>query len=306
MPRMFSMLLVMLLQDPPAVAPCDQTERPQGLRANEPGAFDGFTLFAPLRSKSTYLIDMQGEVVHALENPNPPLSVYLQPDGSLLRCARIDDNPTFFGGGLGGRIQELAHDGSVTWEYVLSNEKNSLHHDIEPLPNGNILAIAWEALTKDEAIALGRDPAHVETGFWPCWILEIRPTRPSGGTIVWEWRAKDHLVQDFDRTKANFGDVTARIERIDVNADHRDTPPMTPEQRAEEEKRAAEMQALGYSGGDEEEEEDGATAPAPGGGPPKGGDWLHLNSIDYHAGLDLILISSPELCEIWIDRKSVV
>lgn len=299
MTRMLSLLLMSLLQGPPDAAPGDKTESPRGLLVNEPGAFDGFTLFAPLRSKTTFLVDMQGEVVHTWENPNPPLGVYLQPDGKLLRCARIDDNPTFFGGGLGGRIQELAGDGAVTWEFVLSNGKNTLHHDIEPLPNGNILALAWEALTKEEALALGRDPAHAENGFWPCWILEIRPTRPSGGTIVWEWHAKDHLVQDFDRAKANFGDVTARAERIDVNADHRDAPPMTPEQRAEEEKRAAEMQALGYAGGDEEEDE-GAAPAKPAGGPPDSGDWLHLNSIDYHPEFDLILVSSPELNELWI------
>jgi len=189
---------------------------------------------------------------------------------------------------------------------VLSNEKNTLHHDIEPLPNGNILALAWEALTKEEALALGRDPAHSEAGFWPCWILEIRPTRPSGGTIVWEWHAKDHLVQDFDPARANHGDVTARPERIDVNADHRDAPPLTAAQRAEEEQRQAEMQALGYSGGDEEDEDDGADddgqrpAPPAGGGPPASGDWLHLNSIDWHPEHDLILLSSPELNELWI------
>lgn len=300
MTGMFSLLLVSMLQGQPGVAPGDKTERRRGLVVNEPGAFAGFTLFAPLRSKTTFLVDMQGEVVHSWENPNPPLGVYLQPDGSLLRCARIEENPTFHGGGLGGRIQELAPDGTVTWEFVLSNEKNTLHHDIEPLPNGNILAIAWEALTREETIGLGRDPAQSESGFWPCWILEIRPARPSGGTIVWEWHAKDHLVQDFDRTKANFGDVTARPLRIDVNADHRDAPPMTSEQRAEEEKREAEIQALGYSGGDEgEDEEDDGAKPAPA-GPPESGDWLHLNSIDYHAELDLILVSSPELCELWI------
>src|SRR5262245_47433314 len=138
MARMLTLLLVLAPQGAPESAPQgDKKERPHGLVRNEPQAFQGYTLFAPLRSRTTYLVDMKGEVAHSWENPNPPLGVYLQADGSLLRCARIDDNPTFFGGGLGGRIQELAPDGSVTWEFVLSNEKNSLHHDIEPLPNGN-------------------------------------------------------------------------------------------------------------------------------------------------------------------------
>ncbi|MED5330463.1 MAG: hypothetical protein VX916_04150, partial [Planctomycetota bacterium] len=31
------------------------------------GPFEGYTLFAPLRSKTTYLVDMEGEVVHQWE-----------------------------------------------------------------------------------------------------------------------------------------------------------------------------------------------------------------------------------------------
>jgi hypothetical protein len=38
-------------------------------------------------------------------------------------------------------------------------------------------------------------------------VIEIEPTRPSGGAIVWEWRAQDHLIQDAGRAKPNFGVV---------------------------------------------------------------------------------------------------
>jgi hypothetical protein len=34
---------------------------------------------------------------------------------------------------------------------------------------------------------------------------------------VWEWRVWDHLIQDHDREKSNFGDVAAHPERVDVN-----------------------------------------------------------------------------------------
>src|SRR5262245_6940097 len=205
-------LLVSLVPQEPAVQP----ER--GLLLSEPGAAEGYVLFTPLRSRKALLIDARGQTVHTWEAETPPLAVYLLDDGTLLRCGRIDDNPTFFGGGLGGRIQLLAKDGSVLWDYVLSDAKVTLHHDIEPLPNGNVLAIAWEQLTHDEAVALGRDPAAThEKGWWPCWVLEIRPTRPSGGTTVWEWHAKDHLIQDFDPARPNYGSVPEHPERIDVN-----------------------------------------------------------------------------------------
>jgi hypothetical protein len=276
----------------------------RGVVHQKPGAAEGYVLFSPLRARNTYLIDAAGKVVHTWDSPHPPLSVYLLDDGTLLRVGRIDDNPTFHGGGLGGRIQQLAKDGGVVWEYVLSDAKNSLHHDIEPLPNGNVLAIAWELLSRDEAVALGRDPAATHAkGWWPCWVLEIRPTRPSGGEIVWEWHAKDHLVQDLDPAKPGFGSVPERPERIDVNADHRADIALTAEELERAAKQAEEMRALGYAGGDEGNEEDAdadaPSTPASNRG-PRSGDWLHLNGIDYQPETDLVLLSTPELNELWI------
>jgi hypothetical protein len=298
MPSLLALsLLASLPQDP---AP----PSPKGLLVDEPGAAPGYVLFSPLRSRKTFVIDRKGTVVHAWDSPHPPLAVYLLDDGTLLRGGRIEDNPTFHGGGLGGRIQRLAKDGSVLWEYVLSDEKHSLHHDFEPLANGNILAIAWELLTRDEAIALGRDPAATHAkGWWPCWVLEIRPRPASGpgdlgdGEIVWEWRSKDHLIQDVDPAKPGYGVVSEHPERIDVNADHRSEPALDDEERRRREEQEAEMQALGYAGGDEEEDD----APPPGQPPgPKSGDWLHVNGIDYQPSTDLVLLSVPDLNEIWI------
>lgn len=294
--------LVPLVQSPTRLAslPVPDAGTEPALLRNEPGTAPGYVLFSPLQSPTTFLIDTAGTTVHRWESPHPPLSVYLLEDGTLLRGGRIEDTPTFFGGGLGGRIQRLAPDGTVLWDFVLSDAEHSLHHDFEPLPNGNLLAIAWECLSPDEAIALGRDPSHVdERGWWPDWVLEIRPTPPSGGTVVWEWHAKDHLIQDFDALKPSFGSVPDHPERIDVNADHRSAPAVTSEARAEMERRAAEMRALGYSGGDAQDEAEDDAPPGPR-GPPRGGDWLHTNSIDYQPTHDLILLSSPELNEIWI------
>ncbi len=296
-----SAFLVLALQALPQEVPSapESLSPERGLRLHGEGAFAGYTLFAPLRSGTTFLIDMQGQEVFTWKTPHPGLAFYLMDDGRLLRASRINENPVFHGGGLGGRIQELAPDGSVTWEFVLSNEKQCLHHDVEPLPNGNVLAIAWEFLSKEEALALGRDPAHINgLGFWPDWLLEIEPARPSGGRIVWEWHAKDHLVQDFDPGKPGHGSVPENPGRIDMNADHRDRPPLTEEERRKQAELEAEMAALGYAGGTDGDA--GSAGDADPDGPPKSGDWLHTNSVDYHPGFDLVLLSVPDLNEIWV------
>jgi hypothetical protein len=52
---------------------------------------------------------------------------------------------------------------------------------------------------------------------WIDSLVEIHPTGTDGGEVVWEWRASDHLIQDFDSTKANYGKPAEHPGRIDIN-----------------------------------------------------------------------------------------
>lgn len=284
-------------QDSPP-EPQAQPQTPSaGLLRRAEGATDGYTLFAPLQSGTTYLVDVAGEVAHEWKTElGPGNAVYLLPSGNLLRCVRVEDNAPFRGGGIGGRLQELAPDGSVVWDYSLATDEYHHHHDVEPLPNGNVLAIVWERLSRSEAVALGRDPEQVgDDGFWVDAVLEIEPVRPDGGKIVWRWSSADHLIQDRSEDAQGYGDVPLHPERVDVNVDHRDRPPETAAQREQREEMERKMRALGYVGGDEDDDED--ARPQGGEG---GSDWLHTNSIDYHQGLDLILLSVRSLGEVWV------
>ena len=196
-------------------------EQTVGLFINDERASDGYTLFAPLLYMgATYLIDNNGRLVHSWEHTDRPgSSAYLLPNGHLLRAARTG-SATFRRGGRGGRIEEIAWDGATVWEFVYSDSLHALHHDMAMLPNGNVLMIAWEYISAEEAIAAGRNPDSTSLptdAFWPDQIIEVRPTPPEGGEIVWTWRAWDHLIQDFDSTKANFGVVRDHPELIDVN-----------------------------------------------------------------------------------------
>ncbi len=70
-----------------------------GLFVNGEKSFDGYTLFAPNFSKITYLIDMEGKVVHTWESDYwPGQSAYLLENGNLLRTAHLSD----VGGGPSG------------------------------------------------------------------------------------------------------------------------------------------------------------------------------------------------------------
>ncbi|MCP3919300.1 MAG: hypothetical protein GY711_27490 [bacterium] len=72
-------------------ASLSQDASPPALRVNAERASEGYTLFAPLRSNTTYLVDMEGDVVHSWEADGPPgQAVYV-----LYRWG----NPRLFGAG---------------------------------------------------------------------------------------------------------------------------------------------------------------------------------------------------------------
>jgi hypothetical protein len=171
----------------------------------------GFTLFAPMADSNAYLLDENNVIVHtwtATEKPN--LSVYLLPNGNLLRTAITPSLQT--------SVQEVAFDGTVVWDYQHTASEELLHHDVEQLPNGNVLMIVRYVRTETEAVAAGRDPATLGTGLIkPDKIIEVQKTGPTSGTIVWQWDAWDHLVQEFDPTQANYGVVADSPELIDIN-----------------------------------------------------------------------------------------
>lgn len=209
-----------IAQSPPSPGTAGPATQGVGLIRNEPGAYQGYTLLSPLSSRVTFLVDMRGRIVHTWQTDSTPSSIaYLQENGNLLRAGALTPSPFGQGpAGAGGRLQEFAWNGDLVWDFTYASANAIPHHDFTRLPNGNILMIVAERKTAAEAIAAGRIPSSVEgSELRPDALIEIKPTGRTTGDIVWEWRVWDHLIQDHDATKANFGDVAAHPERIDLN-----------------------------------------------------------------------------------------
>ena len=193
-----------------------------GLLFTSPQVTDGYVLFSPSRGTTTYLVNNAGEVVNTWESSYiPGAASYLRENGNMIRAGSYPTS-IFTAGGSGGIIEEFNWDGALVWSYTLANSRRHLHHDFEIMPNGNLLVIAWDLYTYDEAIAAGRNPDLMpvpEGGdvtastLWSEVILEIN----RGGQVVWEWRLWDHLVQDFDPEKPNYGDVMMNPGKVDLN-----------------------------------------------------------------------------------------
>ena len=193
--------------------------------AASPDGVDGYTLYTPLYGTSTYLVDSAGEVVREWpDDLEPSCSVYLLDGFKLLRPVRTGTNPVK-GTGAGGGIKRWDASGELEWFVDIGTMGISQHHDIEPLPNGNVLVLAWDLRNKAQSIAAGRNP-NVLTNIgmvFDC-IYEIAPSGKTTAEVVWEWHLSDHLVQDFDPGVDNYGDIVGSPGLLDINFSDEITP----------------------------------------------------------------------------------
>jgi hypothetical protein len=214
--RLYGALVLLMLAVHPAAA-----VQTVGLLLNDSASFNGYTLFAPMHYKTTYLIDNNGELCHSWQsNWEPGRSVALLENGHLLHtCFQAPAmNPYFPGGGEGGRVEEYDWEGNMVWAYNYSDSMHLQHHEVKQIPSGNVIMIAYDRMLYATAIANGRRPDRLpDSALWPDHIVEVQKTGESTGTIVWEWHVWDHLIQDYDSTKLNYGNVAQHPELIDLN-----------------------------------------------------------------------------------------
>jgi hypothetical protein len=256
-----------------------------GLLINTPKAFRGYSLIAPLQSYNTYLIDIDGKVVHTWEsNCIPGQSAYLLDNGHLLRAGHTSKQTFGMAPGRGGRVQEYTWDGELVWDYTLATETQFRHHDICKLPNNNVLMIVWEKKDAKQAASIGCKPA---VPFLIDCVLEVQPTGKTNGKVVWEWHAWDHLVQEHDKSLPNFGQVAEHPERININFDVREGMISSMMKKKEDLKK---LQSLGYVG----------NFPTSKKGKQMIIDSMHTNSVAYNAELDQIMLSVHEYGEVWV------
>jgi hypothetical protein len=177
-----------------------------------------YTLYGPEYSKEVYLINRRGDYVHSWKTKFiQGLGLYLLENGDIIRSCLPYVNEDFIAGGVSGRVEIFDWNGSPVWEFNYSTDQYCLHHDIEPMPNGNILMILWELKSVEEAINEGRDESTVGTRVWSEKIIEVEPIGRYDYDIVWEWAVWDHLIQEYDPLKDNYGVISEHPELIDIN-----------------------------------------------------------------------------------------
>lgn len=176
-----------------------------------------YTLYSVSGSSNAYLIDTLGATFHTWTFPTSAktgYSTYMLKGGTLVRAVQNTGNQ-LNGGGMTGRVQKVDWNGNVTWDFVYSSSTYCLHHDVCPMPNGNVLMISYDVRTAAEATQAGCSQNII---MWPDKIIEVQQTGPTTGTIVWEWKAWDHLVQNVNPAKSNYyPNIVDHPELLNIN-----------------------------------------------------------------------------------------
>jgi hypothetical protein len=169
---------------------------------------EGHILYSPMYDTTTYLMNETGIVNHTWQSSiAPTLESYMLENGSIVRS---------IWSGRGG-FQKISWNSTILWEYLYTRDSSYYSHDIIPLPNGDVIMIMQEIKSRASAIQAGRDPNTFGNDFRPDFLIQVHQTGPTSGEIVWEWHMWDHLIQDYDFDKDNYGNVSQHPELIDIN-----------------------------------------------------------------------------------------
>jgi len=141
-------------------------------------AYDGYTLFSPMRQGNTFMIDNKGDTVHTWYGNSPVLNTYLINDGplagKLMRAVVHADNTGNLvpsevrWGGAQGVLEVVDFNSQVLFRYTLSGEydldgvvrKVVFHHDYSYRSVTNsVFLLNWVYYDYDECVKAGRDPA---------------------------------------------------------------------------------------------------------------------------------------------------
>lgn len=184
--------------------------------------YDSYIFVADLSSPDVYLINHEGDKLFKWNLAGDKLGndANLMDDGSVIVSLQAQESDIKFGG-YGGIIRKINSDQSIEWQISYYGDGYCQHHDVEYLSNGNILFPVCEKVPIAEAKEMGfsgRSDIYLDA------IIEMNPLTKK---VVWEWHSKDHLVQNYDSSKNNYGVISDNPNKININYPNKDEGDIT-------------------------------------------------------------------------------
>lgn len=133
--------------------------------------------------------------------------IEILPNGKILGTFKSASNVINIGG-ASGIIKILNPNGTTSWSYLCCDANKVAHHDVEMLPNGNVLFLVWEKITPTEALNYGIETSYT---LYPEALYEVSTTT---NQVVWEWHSYNHVVQNTNAALPNYGVINQNPNKI--------------------------------------------------------------------------------------------
>ena len=171
----------------------------EGTQLNTPEALPSYTLYQNFNL--TYVVDNCGGIVAEWPNiENSRFHPKLLPNGNIIH---ITGNQIVEHDWEGNRLRSTSVEADL-----------ELIYEVILLPNGNYLSAARRVVSGDFFTDLGYSEA-AELFTWNDAVVEINP---EDGSIVWEWRISDHIIQQRDQNLPNYGILEENPQLLNVDA----------------------------------------------------------------------------------------
>lgn len=172
---------------------------------------DHISLLVKSGSTTSLLVDKSGNTVYEWNFDTKLGNDFeLLPDGKSIGMFKRSEPVVSFGG-YGGIVKIFDETGTETWSYDYVNGNDIGHHDVEMLPNGNVIFLVWEEIDATEAQAAG---VNFSSNVYTEKLIEVNPNT---NEVEWEWRSWDHIVQEYDSNALNYNSVANNPQRININ-----------------------------------------------------------------------------------------
>lgn len=173
---------------------------PEGVQFNSDDSYGGYTMFENFNA--TFLVNNCGEIINQWQVTNSDLHTKLLPDGQLVY---IQNN----------RVYVRDWDDNIVQILQPGDDDIVLVYEVIELPNKNFLCLARELYSDQDFEDIGY---VFEPGESASRIDAVVELDRANGNVVWRWNLSDHVIQQRDPTKPNFGVVMDNPQLLDMDA----------------------------------------------------------------------------------------
>ena len=179
----------------------------QGVQLHTDQAMDGYTLYES--GNTAVLIDNCGHLLHEWNDVAAQYHPKLMPNGNIIYIESFSRD-----------IVEKDWNDNTINKLSINSSDIFLDYEVIIMHNGNYLCLARKNFSQSQFESLGYNYGSTQgDGIGnPSQVDMVVEVDRNTGNIVWQWNVADHVIQERDPSKGNFGVVADHPELLNMDA----------------------------------------------------------------------------------------